>query len=586
MSGPFGSHQWMYASGGFYGFDIESSLRFNDDDSAYLTFTPASAGNRRTFTFSAWVKRGNIGTSQALFGTGSSSTNYSEIYFTSDKINLFNTNSGTNAQLVSTSLFRDPSAWYHFVFEVDTTQVKASNRIKIYVNGEAITSFSTETYPAQNYDFHFNNSVQHSIGSLYYTAGNIEFLDGYMAEVNFIDGTALDPTSFGETKEGIWIPKDTSGLTFGTNGFRLQFKDDAEVQGFNTVLYRGNGGTQSVTGMGFQPDLIWHKDRNFDRNHSLVDSVRGTNDLQSNSTAAERSIPSFVSFDSDGFTVTQNGSTNPNWNESGATKVAWGWDAGANNTPTGHSSVTYTGNGGTQKISGFGFRPDLVWIKNRSNAYNHRLYDKIRGNSRALQSNQTNAESTYGAMSFESDGFSFTNDSQQSHNTNGDNYVAWGWKAGDSNVSNTDGSITSTVRANTDYGFSIVKWSGNQTSGATVGHGLGASPSLIITKCTSHATSWVVGLGGLSGFGVNDYLTLQTTGAKNSSSTFYQAYGTDTFTVGVSSADEMNKTGRDYISYVWAEVSGYSKFGSYTGATVLHLARSKTINLGFRPGFC
>ena len=85
--------------------------------------------------------------------------------------------------------------------------------------------------------------------------------DGYLAEVNFIDGTALDQTSFGQTKEGIWIPKDTSGLTFGTNGFRLQFKDDAEVQGFNTVLCEGEGAVQQVTGVGFSPDLVWVKTR-------------------------------------------------------------------------------------------------------------------------------------------------------------------------------------------------------------------------------------------------------------------------------------------------------------------------------------
>lgn len=156
---------------------------------------------------------------------------------------------------------------------------------------------------------------------------------------------------------------------------------------FNTVLYTGNGGTnRSITGMNFQADFLWHKDRSAARNHSLVDVIRGTNDLQSNDTAAERSMPSFVSFDSDGFTVTQDGSTNPNWNENSITKVVWGWKAGTSfsndasatsigtvdsngsvNTTSGFSIVRFnSGASGTQSFKhGLDQRPDLCIFKEK-----------------------------------------------------------------------------------------------------------------------------------------------------------------------------------------------------------------------------
>ena len=119
-------------------------------------------------------------------------------------------------------MLRDTSAWYHIVLAVDTAQGTAANRVKFYVNGTQLTDFSISTYPTQNADTRTNDAVDHRIGSGIGGA----YYDGYIAEVNLIDGAALTPSSFGETKDGIWIPKDTSGLTFGTNGFHLTFKDD------------------------------------------------------------------------------------------------------------------------------------------------------------------------------------------------------------------------------------------------------------------------------------------------------------------------------------------------------------------------
>ena len=226
----------------------------------------------------------------------------------------------------------------------------------------------------------------------------------------------------------------------------------------------------------------------------------------------------------------------------------------------------FTGTSGNVTVSnavnGISFQPDFLWFKARSNAQGHSNVDSVRGASKLLQTNLTNAESTLtNPPTFNTDGFTSTTDIH----TNGYTYVAWQWKAGGSSSSNTSGSITSTVSAGATQGFSVVTWAGNSTSGATIGHGLGVAPSLLITKSRTNASSWIVGIGNLSGFGVNDYLTLNTTDAKSSSSTFYQAYGSSTFTVGVSAANEMNKTGNNYVTYAFSAVKGYSAFGSYTG---------------------
>ena len=215
------------------GFNVANSLRFNDGSSDHLNRTPSSSGNRKTWTWSSWVKKSTIGSGyQFLFSctdastsTGSIGTNYdgdNKIYFRDDLISL---------NLTPNAVHRDTSAWYHIVVALDTTQSTASNRAKMYINGTQVTSFSTETYPSQNTDGSINlvsGSYVHRIGS-YSASGN--FFDGYLAETVFIDGTALDPTSFGEFDEdsGIWKPIDVSGLTFGTNGFYLDFENSGSL---------------------------------------------------------------------------------------------------------------------------------------------------------------------------------------------------------------------------------------------------------------------------------------------------------------------------------------------------------------------
>ena len=215
------------------GYEVDNSLRFDDGSSDYLNRTQ-SAGNRKTFTISAWVKRSALSTDSTILNSNTTGTTHDSLAFSSsDTLSFFSYSGSFQCYLVTNRVFRDTSAWYHLVIKVDTTQATASDRVKIYVNGVQETSFSTETYPSLNYDFIlFNNSARIEIGARK-TSGDVveKYFDGYMAEACFIDGQALDPTSFGEfdADTGIWKPIDVSGLTFGTNGFYLDFENSGSL---------------------------------------------------------------------------------------------------------------------------------------------------------------------------------------------------------------------------------------------------------------------------------------------------------------------------------------------------------------------
>ena len=218
-------------------YEVERSLRFNSADATMLQRTLSSSGNRRTFTWSGWVKRAKPDSSsmEALFAsTTEVSSGNSNTYMTfyQDKIYLNSydySGGGTAYSLTTTQVFRDPSAWYHIVWAVDTTQSTSSNRIKLYINGEQVTSFSTASYPSQNYQGLINNSsYKMTMGRAFPSLSNNSPLNGYMAEINFIDGFQYDPSYFGETNviTGQWNPKKYTG-SYGTNGFYLNFSDNS-----------------------------------------------------------------------------------------------------------------------------------------------------------------------------------------------------------------------------------------------------------------------------------------------------------------------------------------------------------------------
>ena len=209
------------------GYDVANSLRFNDGSSDNLTRTPSSSGNRKTFTISFWIKRSTVGTSQFVFNARSSDAG--AIFFTTGDQLYISFENVTGGQLQTNRVFRDVSAWYHIVYKIDTTQGTSSNRMKLYVNGVQETSFATESYPNQDVDTRFNENIEHTFGQRIETNG--DYFDGYLSEFVMVDGTQLDPTSFGEFDEdsGIWKPIDVSGLTFGTNGFYLDFEDSSAL---------------------------------------------------------------------------------------------------------------------------------------------------------------------------------------------------------------------------------------------------------------------------------------------------------------------------------------------------------------------
>ena len=453
------------------GFTIEESLRFNASQSSYLSWTPASAGNRKTWTFSAWVKRGQLGTTQQIF-YAKDGTNYVLIGFTTN--NQLQIQLGTPRRR-TVRVFRDPSAWYHIVGICDTTNATGDDRLQLWVNGERQTSFDEDTDPTLNSDSVVSNTVQHNLGR----GDATHYADGYLTEVNFIDGQALDPSSFGafDSVTGVWKPVEYTG-TYGTNGFYLPMQLDNTVEGFNTV--------------------------------------------------------------------------------------------------------TWVGNGSTQKISGVGFSPDLVWIKERSSADNHMIFDSVRGVYERLQSNTTNAEATNTTSftSFDTDGFALGTDTAV--NANSSTYVGWCWDAGSSTVSNTDGSITSSVRANPTYGFSVVTYTGTGTStGDSFGHALGVQPKMVIIKNrTTGGTGWAVLFPDFMTSG--QYMALNlTNGITNSANAGWGGSLPDSTQVYVGGSSWTNASGNNYVAYCFSEVAGYSKFGSYAGTG----ASGNTVTTGFKPAF-
>jgi hypothetical protein len=227
-------------------FKVEKSLRFRRSNSSFLTRTPSASSNKTTWTWSGWVKKGVPGGYQNLFSAGSPTN--TAISFHND-INSYGIDfgiysSGYIGRKLTSVLYRDYSAWYHIVCSCDTTNATAADRMKIYVNGTRVTNFSVSTDPSQNYKSDINGATAHWIGQ----AAGSDFLDGYLSEVNFVDGLSLTPSSFGGTdKDGNWSPIAYTG-TYGQNGFYLNFKDATST---TTLGYDYSGNNNNWTATGF-----------------------------------------------------------------------------------------------------------------------------------------------------------------------------------------------------------------------------------------------------------------------------------------------------------------------------------------------
>lgn len=582
---------------------------------------------------------------------------------------------------------------------IDTTQATAANRTRIYVNGSQITAFSSENYAAQNSSPYMNSAVSHNIGS--WTPAVASYASLYMTELNFIDGQALTPSSFGETDPitGRWKAKAYSG-TYGTNGFYLKFADNSGTT--STTLGKdsspnGNNWTpnnfsvDNTTGDGVGNDSLVDSPTNYGIDTGLGGEVRGNyctfNPLKRGSTygnlsngnltiagttgaAGQQAVQASIGMSSgkwyaeaiittvgaesavgiaritedtglfvgrnqfsygyyiNGLKYNNNSSTSygSSYTSGDVIGVAFDADAGdlvfykngasqgtaftgltsgpyvfegqgrsatsANNNswnfgqrpwkytaPSGYKAlcttnlpqptiqkpskymdvVAYTGTGASNSISNLGFSPDLVWIKNRGGATSHAIYDTTRGSQNQLSSDTTGSSitSSSGLTSFNSNGFTIGTSTLV--NTSGTQYVAWAWD---------EAPIA---------GMDIVSYTGTG-SARTIAHNIGLTPKMMIVKATSRSgDNWDVYH---SSIGATGRLYLELTNSVDTSSAPWNntAPTSSVFTVGT--GQNVNATGISYIAYLFAEVEGFSKFGSYVGN---NSTDGPFVFTGFRP---
>ena len=757
---PF-SNEMRAGSSGNQGFSYNGaatrSLRFNDGSASYLSRTPSSEGNRRTFTYSCWFKRSECSVdNQAFLSAGGGASDFTMLYIggAQNDIRWYDYDGSTDYGKAYNGLIRDSSAWFNVVFAFDTTQATADNRTKVYMNGVQLTSVGTDYgWMGQNHDLRINDDKEHLIGR--YT-GNTKYMDGYIADAYLIDGQQLGPDSFGESKNGIWIPKAYSG-SFGTNGFHLDFSQtgtsanssgmgadtsgndhhftpnnlnaydsnipDSPENNFASgigneisepvdyqsyydgawsegnlrfgpseanwsngalnfamtsgkwyaecqVVNRGPSGDYVRFGMRSRPartydEYFWTPDGvgQIDATNSPYSDRVGTIsngdilmialDLENNAlyfgkngtwensaTASEIANGTVTNAFASGTTLIPNAGaagdghqyffycqchghgTNPDiiWNAGQdssfvGTKTAQG-NSDSNGIgdfyytpPTGflacctsnmpeptigpkgdidsadkvHNSVTYTGTGSSQAVTGVGFGPDFVWIKKYAggSVRNPILTDSTRGVTKHLSFSLTDAEftNTNGLTAFGTDGF--TVGSYDSVNENTGSYIAWNWRAnGGTTTVDESGTIDGTVQANTTAGFSIVKYTGNATAGATVGHGLGVAPDTIWIHRLSNTGDWIVFHHKNTSAPATDGLKWNTTGATFDSNTIFNDTAPTSSVFSLGNSVDVNENANLYIAYCFKEIEGYSKFGFFEGNASTD---GTMIYTGFKP---
>ena len=420
----------------------------------------------------------------------------------------------------------------------------------------------------------------------------------WYVETDSIDGSydylVLNSTAAKVDGSGAWSTRaDSTTITSFTGTANADYIAYClhSVDGMSRIgSYVGTGTSGNAIVTGFRPAFVMVKNTSSGTSSSwwMIDAVRNPSNPRNNRLVADQNFsetsysPANLDFNSNGFTL--DGSYHGT-NANGNTYIFMAF-AEENVEPqpelaNSFNTVTYTGNGGTQAVTGVGFQPDLVWIKNRGTTQWHGLYDSVRGASKWITSNATNAEAdTAGTTltSFNIDGFSLGDDTNgYGANTNNNNYVAWCWKASNESTINQEGSVTSIVSANPAAGFSVVRHTGTG-SAATVGHGLSSTPELIIRKDRDAATDWWVYASVSPYFGYLNH-TDAFQSANNAAYSYNQTVPTSTiFNVGNTYSGNVNNN--DYIAYCFHSVDGYQKVGSYTGVT-----GDITVTTGFRPRF-
>lgn len=672
------------AAGGA-GYEIDQSIRFDSVRNSDLTRTLSGDGNLKTGTFSFWMKRSGLGSLQEIFTTYSIRSTF--FFNSNDTLAMQIYNGASYTTLTTTAVFRDPSAFAHYLFRWDTTQATDTDRLQFYYNG--VLQTVTGAYPAQNSTTTFSDATYTHVISGDGSANTLYEIDGYLAEIHYVDGTALAATDFGEyNANGVWVPIEYTGGSYGNNGFYITGATASDLG----EDFSGNNNDYTSSGLATTDQMldtptdnycvmnpldaptgsITLANGNLDLNQSSFNKVRGTiafdvqdddgfyfevkktngnfrsagivstdasnfasaqsllsvnpsvvyymegGEVNQNGSQILASLPTFATNDVLGIAV-RNGKVyfakNNTWvnsgdpvnetgqvasitgssplyspavgeqnNQSGITNtVNFGATAFAYTPPTGYKKINtanlatpsitdgsayfqtslWNGNGSTQTITQSGnstFEPGMIWSKGRNNVQEHVIFDQVRGTTKYIQTDNTGAEGTQsGVTAFNSDGFDLG--SWAVANGSGQTHVGWQWKANGTGSSNTDGSITSTVSANTTSAFSIVSYVGNSTSGATVGHGLGAVPKMMILKDRDVAENWVIYN---EVIGPTKFMYFTTDAAFTASNRWNDTAPTSSvFTLG--NETQVNATGRDYVVYCFAEIPGYSSIGSYTG---------------------
>jgi len=688
-------------------YQISRSLRFNSANSTYLSRTPSAASNQQTWTLSCWIKRSAIGTaSNGIFyqQTANSDTGYFDILFTSSDTLVLE--GYTTIWRNTTQVFRDPNAWYHIVVAVDTNQVTANNRIRLYVNGVEVTSFSATANPTQSSTTGVNGTGAAGLGR-----NNTAYLNGYMTEVNFIDGQQLTPASFGyvEPTTGVWTPLQYVG-TYGTNGFYLNFADNSaltaatlgkdlsgnsnnwtpnnfsitagatnssmvdtptnygvdtgvggEVRGnyctldplntYTTNITLANGNlnfTQSASNgltiatIGVNSGKWYWEYQLGATNYCVIGMYQsgslsmtylgqtgvtlsvtnGTSLNQSGVSAPTGTMPAFTSSDVVGYALNMDtgtltvylnnvarlvytGLTGTWFPAQGANAAAsgifnFGQRPFAYTAPTGFKAlctqnlpapailpqkafaVNTFASSYSNRVIGTGIQSDFVWAKRRDAANGNILLDAVRGAGQTLRSDTNAVESNDGAyyvQNFNSDSYSIGSSDNALNGGAGATYVSWTWNAGGITATNTAGTVSAQVRANPQTGFSIISYTCPAANGAySVGHGLGTTPSMFIIKSRNGGYDWFTWHTVL-GTSLTSYLRLNGNYGLADAAGMWGTAGRDSTVLGLANGVSTIANNTQII-YCWAEVPGYSKFGSYIGNG---LADGPFIYCGFRP---
>ena len=566
----------QHISGG--GYEIEQSLLF---DHGYLLRTVNTPATGTKMTLSCWVKLGDLaGSQRTLFYSETDSSNFEKIAMNANGNLYWNnrTNGSVAFEVYSTRVFRDPSAWYHLCFVYDSNNGDPVQRAMIYVNGEQFTS-STTSYPSQGASADFMSPGLMEVG----TQADLNFfLGGYMAELYGIEGQALGPENFALTdSKGVYNPIPYAG-TYGTNGLYLPFEA-------SNIGADASGNNNNFTLNGLTSDSVVADSPT--NNYCTLNPLDPTGSTYSNGnlTTTGNTITTFDGIDGkwyyekDGVGVTVDGTVGT----VGAGTYNFGQRSFSGSAPSGYKAICtknlpyplvrpkdnfavnlWSGNTqGNPNVTGF--QPGLVWVKRRDTDYDHYLVDTVRGRTKALSSNDTGMEEAKasGIVSWDDNGFATGADNGFS----GNSMVGWSFKAG-STGTNTDGGKRSTVSANKDMGFSVVKWNFDANTDATIGHGLGKIPNLIIIKkSSSYLKHWEVYS---TPTGVDKGLVLNEAGAAAPTTAWSSTQPTDkVFSYG--------QEWGDYIAYCFANTE-MVQVGSYQGNG---LDDGTFVSLPFKPAF-